>query len=1035
MSRVWIFFIEHFRFTYVVLTTIILSGLVSVYLMPKESAPEVVVPIGVVTTIYPGASALDVEELVTNEIEDEISDLDDLDTYTSTSSEGVSSIVVEFDPNSQIDDRIRALKDAVDDALPDLPDEVDRSIVKQITLADQPMMIFSFSVDVPERELKSIAETVQDELEKLPGLSEAKLVGVRDREVQVTVDQAQLELYGLSLGEVVRAIQSNDAQLPVGSIEQQQKKYTVRFEGGLEDPSLIADIPIRSLGTQPVYVSDVAQVTDGFQEQSSLSRLSLDGEMAEGSISVEIFKRERADIVTLTNAIYATLDELKKGVLRDAEVFISFDEGERIQDDLFGLLNNGWQTILIVFLLLYLFLGWREALLAGISVPVTFLITFIFLSILGFTINFLTLFSLILALGILVDSTIVIVEGMHSYVQEGKSPIEAAKATIHEYQWPVISGIMTTVAAFFPMTFASGVTGQYIRTIPVTVSIVLLASLFVALTIIPVIGSRYLKKSHNDSAHRSEDKTISSVEYIHRLGVWYEKRLRKILSDTKHHWQVFAFLVIAFVISMSLPFVGILDAVLFPVVDEDRFTLQVEAPLGTVLEKTDEVVKKVEKMLYEDPRIVSFVTSVGSAGGQSTGGSSSSSHIARISVSLVEEDERVEKSYDILEEYRARFRQITDANITLSQEAAGPPTGSPIEITFSGENLDELDRLLRSGEEILATTEGTTSIERSIKDAPFEFSFRVDRAKAAQVGVTPLDIADFIRTSLFGRDATTLKLQGNDVDVMVQLNLNPFSNHPHETQKTSINVLENLSIPTPQGSVPLMALLDTSLRSSVYSIQHDDGERISKLTSDIRPGFTTQSVLEAFDQRVSELKMPPDYRIRYGGEAEDVAESFNSMYNAMIIGVFLIAAILVLQFNSFKQPFFILVSLPFALIGVFPGLAISQQPLSFPAFIGIVALSGIVVNDAIIMIDQINNNIKKHLPFQDAVVKATLSRVQPIILTTVTTVAGILPLTLSDPIWGPLGFAIIFGLTFSTVLTLLVVPLLYYRYGEHTVQL
>lgn len=237
-------------------------------------------------------------------------------------------------------------------------------------------------------------------------------------------------------------------------------------------------------------------------------------------------------------------------------------------------------------------------------------------------------------------------------------------------------------------------------------------------------------------------------------------------------------------------------------------------------------------------------------------------------------------------------------------------------------------------------------------------------------------------------------------------------------------------MPTSQGNVPLMALLDTNLRSSIYSIQHEDGERISKLTSDIRPGFTSQGILQQFQERISELAMPSDYQISYGGEAEDVAESFTSMFNAMIIGVFLIAAILVLQFNSFKQPLFILASLPFALIGVMPGLALVQQPLSFPAFIGIVALAGIVVNDAIIMIDQINNNLKRHLALQDAVVKAAISRVQPIILTTVTTVAGILPLTLSDPIWGPLGFAIIFGLTFSTVLTLLVVPLLYYRYGE-----
>src|SRR5690606_37854150 len=383
--------------------------------------------------------------------------------------------------------------------------------------------------------------------------------------------------------------------------------------------------------------------------------------------------------------------------------------------------------------------------------------------------------------------------------------------------------------------FASGITGQYIRTIPVTVSIVLLASLFVALTIIPVIGSRYLKKS--DRAHPTQEDVISKIGFVHRLGVWYQRVLRKILSDVKHHWQVFTALVVSFFISMSLPFIGVLDAVLFPVVDDDRFSIEIETPLGTVLERTNEIVVQVEKALYEDPRIVSFVTSVGSAGGQSTGGSSTSGHIARISVSLVEEGERDEKSYEILEEYRNTYRMITDAVVTVSQQAAGPPAGSPVEITFVGHDLDELDRILRRGEEILASLEGTTSIERSIKDAPFELSLQVHRAKAAQVGLTPLDIADFNRTSLFGRDATTLKIDGDDIAVVVQLTLNPQSNDPHETQKASINALENLTIPTSQGTVPLMALLDTSLRSSIYSIQHEDGDRISKLTSDVRPGF------------------------------------------------------------------------------------------------------------------------------------------------------------------------------------------------------
>ena len=1027
MNRVWNFFIDHFRFTYVILSMVILLGFAAILTMPKESAPEVVIPIGVVTTPYPGASALDVEELVTNEIEDEIEDLDDLDTFTSTSSEGISSIVVEFDASADIDDRIRALKDAVDDALPDLPDEVERSIVTQISLADEPVMTLSMSADLSDEELKRIAEDFQDDLERISGLTEAKLIGTRNREVQVTVDPLKLELYQISLGELVQAIQRQDAQLPVGSIEQAERSYTVRFEGGLKDPDLINRIPVKTLDGVPILVQDLGLVTDGLEKRATLARQSLDGSAPTSSVTVEIFKQEGADILEMVGAVYDRIDVLKADLLKDVEIFVSLDMSKEIRSDLSGLLINGLETVLIVSFILMLFLGGREAILAGICIPLTFLMTFVGLSLMGFTLNFLTLFSLILSLGILVDAAIVVVEGMHFHISHGKLPVDAAKATIKEFQWPVMSGIFTTVSAFVPMLFASGVVGQYIRTIPVTVSLVLLSSLTVAMAFIPVLGSRFLKKSH---AVDEDHEVVAKMGWIRDLASWYRGVLTSLLHSKRTQNRVFALLTVLFFIAVSLPITGILEATLFTDEDMDRFVINVETPVGTVVEKTDRVARQIEEVLLQDPRVVSFITSVGSAGGQSTGGGGGNGHLARFSINLVEGGDRDEASYEIVDEYRNRFEVFAGAKVTVSQAEAGPPQGAPVEITFIGEDLSELDRLARDAEKLLLSLDGPTSTERSLKDAPFEFAYQIDREKAALVGLTPLDIASALRTAVFGVDAITMKIGGDDVDVVVQLNLNPLSDDPHETQKTTLSRLNFVNIATPNGSVPLTALVREGIQSGTTSIAHDDGVRTSKVTSYLLADYTVPGVLEEFQQRIGELNMDPSYTVKYGGEAQDVQESFADLFNALIIGVLLILAILVLQFNSFRQPFLILATLPFALIGVFPGLTLTNQPLSFPAFIGIVALVGIVVNDAIILIDQINNNRREGMERMEAVVRGTLSRLQPIMLTTITTVFGILPLTLSDEVWGPLGFSIIFGLMFATVLTLMVVPSMYYRFAE-----
>lgn len=1029
MSRFWNFFIDKYRFTYLLTTVIVLMGTLSAVVLPKESDPEVTVPIGIVSTFYPGASPLDVEELVTNEIEDEIDDLEDLDSFTSTSAEGVSSIVVEFDPRADIDGRIRALKDAVDDATLGLPGEVERPVVQQVSVNDEPIIVISIALDLSQEALKVLGNELQDELENIRGVSEAKIIGVRNREIQVTADLSKLELYNISVRDLVTALQQHDAQLPVGAIEQNRINYTVRFEGGIDTPSILSSIPITTVGGEPITIGDVADVTDGLEPLSSFSRLSLNGEAAEPSIGVEIFKNDGNDAIGTVAGVKEKISELQESLLKDAQIYYSQDRAERIQEDLSNLLWNGIQTVIIVFLLLYLFLGPREAALAGLCIPLTFLMTFLGLYVLGFTINFLSLFSLILSLGILVDSSIVIVEGMHKYLYLGEPPAMAAKKTILEFQAPVVSGLFTTISAFVPMMFASGITGQYIRVIPVTVILVLMFSLFVGLGIIPMIGSRLLKTKDTQSGAVTEED--AQMKFIQTLSRWYEVKLREFLNNKKLRRSFMLILVVLFVASMALPISGVLKSVLFPTNDSDQVFVGIEMPVGTTVEETDRVVRLVEGELYGDERIESFVSSTGSSGGQSARNSGSSGNVGRISITLVDGEERNETSDEISQELRFKLPAVApEATLNFSQITSGPPQGSPVEITFRGEDIRELERLAYDGEQMLRTLDGPVDVTRSTQDTPFEFAFSIDRAKAAQTGLTPLTIAQALRTALFGVDALELKLDDEDVDVVVQLNLNPGSNDPHDTKKTSINAVEALLIPTPQGSIPLSALVDTQVQSSTDSIQHEDGERVAKVTSALSPGATTQEVLDVFDSRLDELGMQQGYTVKYGGEAQDVAQSFTDLYYAMIIGIFLIASILILQFNSYRQPFFILLALPLALIGVLPGLTITSQPLSFPAFIGIVALLGIVVNDAIILIDQINVNRRNGFSKQEAILKGGRARLQPIILTTVTTVAGILPLTLSDEVWGPLGFTIIFGLMFATVLTLVVIPVLYNAYGE-----
>jgi len=1032
-KTIWESFIHHYRLTFIFLVAILLLGFLSINQMPKESAPEIDFPIAIVITPFPGASAADVEELVTKPIEDKINSLTKLESVTSVSRQGMSSIVVNFDVNADSLESLTDLRTKVDASLPDLPSDAETPQVTKISFSDVPIMQLAMSGPYSPTELKGFAEDLEQDIESISGVSQVNIVGAPDREVRVLVDQARLEQFGLSLNAVINAIRQANVNLPVGSIETAGSVYSVKFAGEIFTADDITAAPIVAIDGTVITVGDVARIIDGAVDTGTLARLSIDGNDPAPSISLQVYKVSGGNILDLADTVEQHISDAKGDLYpENVQVQVVTSDAELIRTDLHNLLMNGAETILIIVLLLLIFLGWREAILASVAVPLTFLMTFIVLGQLGYTINFLTLFSLILALGILVDGAIVVTEGMHGYLQKGYTPKQSAIATIREFQAPLISGTLTTIFVFLPMMLTSGIIGKFIKSIPVTVTIVLISSIIVALGVITTLGARFLKTA---TAEKKESAKVPFTDrFIERSYTFYERILKKFLNNTRRRTQFFWTMSVLFIVSLCLPIFGILQVNMFPAEDADLFTIDLEAPIGTPLHETDMLSQQVENVLRKDDRIDSFVTNVGASsngGSVTSGGGSTNHHLASFTVNL--KKERTESSVKIIDEYQKTLQDDVDgATVTVAQQASGPDQGAPVNIHINGEDLNTLESIAGEVKSLLETIPGTRNVELSTKESNGEFVLSIDRAKAQFYGISTAEVASLLRNAVTGNTATVLKEHGNDIDVVVKYDLSSETGDIlSQIDAVDIDTVTALTLRTPQGEIPLASFLDTDLGVSRPVINHEDGDRLVTVTSFVEDGYQAQQIVSAFQKQADSIPLPDGYSFSYGGESESINKSFSDMFKAMFLGIFMIAGLLVWQFRSHRQPFFVMSSIPLSLIGVLPGLVLVGQPLSFPAFIGVVALAGIVVNNAIILIDRINENrTSNHMTIDDAIREAATSRLQPILLTTMTTVAGILPLAITNPSWGPLGYSIVFGLLFSTVLTLFMVPLLYQRYGE-----
>lgn len=1097
LRKTWLnFFVSRFRVVVLLILVIVLWGLYSFYALPRESNPEVVIPIAVVSAVYPGASPADVEEFVTKKIETEIAGLKGLKTIVSNSQNSLSVVQVEFDAKQDINESIRSLRDKISNVKPKLPAEANDPIVREISLDDTPIWSISLTGPYDGFTLRKYAEDVQDELSKISGVREVTISGGDVREFEVAYIPSRLELYGISPSSANQAIVALNSAIPSGNFETNNFIFPIRSDGRVYDADSIKNIPVsHSSDGSIVSIKDIANVSEKAVKKTTYSRFSIGGSESKNSVSLSVIKRSGASVIdTVKNAKIAvdrSLLNFPPGIKYD----VSMDYAKLIERDFNQLSHDFLLTLLLVFGVLFLIVGLKEAFVAGLAIPLVFFVSFGVLLMNGISLNFLSLFSLILSLGLLVDDAIVVVSATKQYLNSGKfTPEEAVLLVLTDFKWVLTTTTLTTVWAFLPMLFSSGIMGQYIKSIPITVSITLIASLLIALmvnhplaailermrvtrrnfvfieliilaiagyfiyvggTLGYILGALLLmieiglvwwyekrgreimldneklvdiewesdeaiKNKLREQARRHDtdigNKLIHGIIHFNLLLPYYEKSLRYFVMNRKRRIIMLVSVFLIFAGSVSLVVTGVVKSEFFPASDSDYAYVDIRTPIGSTLSLTDSVTRQVEEKLLNYKDIANFSTIIGAPSPMNQGGTGAS-NISSITMTLKDKSKRSMKAYEFADVLRKDLKAIDGGIITVATPAGGPPSGAAFEAHISGDDLGKLTNITHDIEPLLSSIPGVVNVDISLKDSVPEYTFTLNAVKLAQNNLNAAYVGSFLRMAISGFELTTVVKDEKEVKIMATFNQESI---PDLQAVQNLQILNLMNQP-----VFLKDVANIKLNPAVDSITRIDQKRTVKLTAGVSGTTNATSVLADFQKKVADYPLPAGYSIKYGGENEQNAESVLSILRAMIIAMVLIVATLVIQFNSFKKAIIVLVTIPLALIGVFVGMAIFNVSLSFPGLIGILALFGIVVKNAIILVDKINLNIKTGIPFTDSIIDAGRSRLEAIFITSICTILGILPISLSNEMWRSLGGAVIFGLSISSLLTLFIVPALY----------
>lgn len=1115
------YFIQNFRVILLIILTLIIWGVYSFRMLPLESNPEVKIPFGVVTVTLPGASPEDMEELIIKKIEPKVARLKGVKEVDASAGNSFALITVEFRAEEELNDAIRRLRDAVDSAKADLPADASDPTVSEISFSNSPIWTLVVSGPYDNFTLRDYAEKVKEELEKLQGTSEVTIDGGDLYEIRVAYDPQKLSTYHLSIDQVNNQIKGANFSLPSGNFTVSEYEYSVNSINKFADAAELRRLPVAQINGQIIRLQDVATVMEQAKDRTSYSKFSLKGAEPLNAVTLNITKKTGFSIIDLIDDGKKNIQAMKDEGLLPANLNIetTLDISKIIRRDFDQLVNDGLSTIFLVTIVLFLFVGLKEAFVAGLAVPMVFAASFGVMLMLGMTLNFLSLFSLILALGLLVDDAIVVVQATKQYLGTGKfTPEEAVLLVFRDFKVLLFTTTITTIWAFLPLLLATGIIGQFIRSIPITVSVTLAASYFVAIvinhpmaiilerfrltrgpfkavlwilglatigTLIGVITSGaaigsvigfaicailfftlffVYRSKLREKLKINEDLLLQELAdpakikekiYHHYLidnskkSFWnkvigglikvdaflpsFGRFLKKILLSRFKSFLVLAIAIALFIGSIMLPATGVLKSEFIPPADSENMYVNIEGAPGLIMEDTEKVAEEVEKILLEEKTINNFTLVVGSGGVNTSndltsdfGGGGGKTNLAQFAVNLYPLKQRpkadgaheAEKSYEIAPKLREKLSHIKGATVTVTELASGPPAGADFQANILGEDRHELEKIANRYKDILASVPGTVNEKTSIKLSPGEFTFTFKPEQLQLHGISSAQVAFTLRTALSGVEVTKL-FRGND-EISVHAEFAEGSLPTIDSLKT-LQLTNNLGQSFSVGDVA-----DITLEPALTSISRIDQKRVITLSASVEAPTLPTDVLAQFQEKIKDDKLPAGYEIQFGGANETNNESIYSILRAMLVAMMLIIGTLVIQFNSFRKAVLVLAAIPLAMTGVFYGLALIGFTLSFPTLIGILALFGIVVKNAVILVDKINLNLKVGIEYTDAIVDAAKSRLEAIFLTSLCTIIGMVPLTLHNETWKGLGAALMFGLAASTLLTLVVIPILFH---------
>ncbi|WP_303312443.1 efflux RND transporter permease subunit [Hymenobacter sp. BT730] len=1105
---------------YIITVILCIAGIFAYIKLGKEKFPDIVIPRIIVATVYPGTSPTDIENLVTRQLEKEIKSVNGVKKISSTSNQDYCIVDVEFDSGVDVQYAKQLIKDAVDKASSDLPNDLPTPpTVQEINLSELPIMNINLAGNLPVSQLKKYADDFQDKIEALPEITRVDIIGALEQQVNVDVDLNKLRASRLGFSDIQRAIASENITISGGSIDVGNQKRAVRVAGQYTKASDIADIQVKNLNGAAVRLGDIATVEDAFKDRESYARL--DGKP---SISLNVVKRQGENLIDASDKIKQIIEESKASLPKELTITVTGDTSNDTRVTLHDLINTIIIGFLLVTLILMFFMGTTNALFVGLSVPISMFLAFLLIPIFGFSLNMIVLFAFLLALGIVVDDAIVVIENTHRLLHEHPNldTPRAAKFAAGEVFVPVLAGTLTTVAPFVPLLFWPGIVGSFMYYLPVTLILTLMSSLVVAFIMNPVFAVSFMEREN----HHAEDNqpkmsrnfllamgglalvavlgysfgssfvgnlTLTIILFIFlnkfvfvKMIAWFQTRAlprfqngyaslvrwaighpvpaqdSSFLSRFIAFWQTFGRpigimvgMVLLFFLSIMAVRIRQPKVAFFPKGDPKFVYTYLKMPVGTRVEITDSVTKVLENRIYgvigrNNPDVESVITNVAiGAGdpGEATASGVSQSHLGKVGVAFKELSERKGPATSTyMDKIREVVKGIPGAEVAVDQEASGPPTGKEIAIEVAGDDYVKLAALSKEVIRYINAKNigGVEQLRSNLEDRNPEIAVNIDRTRANREGISTAQIGMEVRTSIYGTEASKFKTPDDEYPIQVR-----YAKPYREDVNAIVNAPLTFRDATGQvRQVPISAVADVTYGTTYGGIKRKDVKRVITISSNVLNGFTGPDVVANIQQALKAFPTPPGYTIKMGGAQENQKETSDFLPLAGLGAIGLIFLILVTQFNSFSKPLIILTEVIFSIIGVLLGLAITGMNISIVMTgVGIIALAGIVVKNGILLVEFTDMLRTQGMPLREAIILAGRTRLNPVILTATAAILGLIPLAIglnidfyelfnsgnphffiggeSVVFWGPLAWTIIFGLSFATIITLVVVPVMY----------